>query len=236
MLMKQKNKISELSSFICIVGVLFFCTPAFSAGKQLEEESFWSRSDFFFELTPSFLVNTSSKTVSAPNPAFFSIGAGMIYPNDTFFSFEPELSFFWNYYHVYNDIVYPAEIENRTATVLSFLLNVPATFSFNMPANSKLKLSPGTAMLLRIPVVASGVNSTDDGWKGSVQNDVEYMGRWFFENGRFIYLSFKASWIFEHIEKIAFGPVLSVYFPIISVFADKNINGLIFEAGLRIVF
>lgn len=236
MLMKQKLKLPKLP-FAALVGVLIFCTPAFSAAQNGQyQESFWERADFFVELTPSFMINTESKTVSAPNPAFFSLGVGMVYPNDTFFSFEPSFHFFWNYYLVNNGNVYPAEIENRTATALSFLFNFPAVFSIKPTERSKMKLSPGAAFLLRIPVIAGGVNATDSGWYGTVQDDIDNMGRWFYENGRFLFLSFNAAWIFEHIEKISFGPCVAVYFPLIANLIEKNANGMIVQVGLRLIF
>ncbi|MCR4734414.1 MAG: hypothetical protein K5829_05375 [Treponema sp.] len=232
--MRRINKFPKLS-FLTIVGVLFLCAPAFSAEKY-NEDSFLGRADIFTELTPSILLNTASKTFSAPSPSFFPLSLGLIYPNDTSVSFEPSLSFFWTNYLIYEEEVYPAEIENRTATALSFLFEIPVAFSLKLLEKNRLKLIPGFAFLIRIPILANGVSTSDSGWYGSAKDDVSHMGLLFYEKGRFFYLSFKSSWIFEQIEGIRFGPVISVYFPIISAIADKSLNGMIFEAGLQLIF
>lgn len=235
--MQHKNKLPSLPFFsFVILGMMIFSIPAYSVEKSLDKESFWEQTDLYLELTPSFLFNTYSKKISAPSPAFFPLTVGIAYPNDSFFSVEPSLSFFWTYYLVYDGLVLPAEIENRTATALSFLINIPAVFSFSLTAESRMNLGVGTAFLLRFPFLASGVNSGDYGWYGSTEDDVSYMFTSFYESGRFFYLSLKASWIFYHMEKIGFGPVFSMNFPIITAFKDKNVSGMILEAGLQVVF
>ena len=248
--MKQKNILSELPFFLFFAFLLYI--PGFGFAAEMpffnnrfaganyganaaanwnsDGDSFWDRADVFVELTPSFMINNESKTISAPNPAFFPIVAGFSYPNDTFFSVEPTFSFFYTNCLVYNKTVVPAEIENRTATALSFMLNIPAVFTINFNNISKIKLCPGAALLFRIPIPASGIDATE------IQSDLSVMRLWFYEKGRFAYLSFKASWTFEHIEKLSFGPVVAIYYPLITSIAEKTFSGTIISAGLRLVF
>ena len=246
MIFEEKNRqFASPIFFILIAFFLIICQPLFSQENDLPEQentsqeeinSFWDRADIFIDLTPTIIINTESPTKSAPSPIVFPIAAGLSYNFNSFFAIEPAINFFWNYYQVYDGLVLPAEIENRTGLVLSLLLNVPATFSINLFQKSKIKFSSGPAFLFRIPLLAANVNEADSGWYGSAKNDLSYMTSWFYQNGRFFFLSAKASWLFTQQRKVAFGPEISAYVPIISIFTDKTINGFIVNAGLEIVF
>ncbi len=247
--MKQKGILPKLPFlFICIF--LFFAVqPAFAEDIPAEEVSaeenasveeapsnpFLEHSDFVLELTPSIFHNTGTPSVRAPSAFFFPLSAGLCYNFTDFFSIESMLSFFYNYYLISEDKVVISEIENRTAVALSLMLSIPVVFSFDLFAKSKLEVCTGPAFLFRLPLLAPGVDSNDSGFYGTAASDVNYMMHWFYESGRFLYFNLKFSWLFS-VDQVKFGPVVSLEIPAVTIFTDKNLNGFIVSAGLKIVY
>ena len=69
------------------------------------------------------LVNTDSTAKSAPSPIMYAGGAGLDFFPESSFDFQTKISFFTNYYLWTGEEAKPAEVENRTATAISFLLS-----------------------------------------------------------------------------------------------------------------
>ena len=73
----------------------------------------------------------------------------------------------------YNNMALPAEIENRTTTTLSFMVNIPLVFSIFL-AKSRFQIYGGPGMLIRFGLLSPGVKDSDTGWTGSAGGDVAY--------------------------------------------------------------
>lgn len=198
--------------------------------------NFFEASRFILGLTPGIYINPDSNELnSAPSAPVYPWYIGFIYPDNTFIALEPTLSFFTMYNLWYDGTAYPAEIENRTTTTLSFLLNIPVVFALNIKG-TKLEVYPGIAMLMRFGIRAGGVSGSDSGYSGSADEDVALINQWYWSNARFLYLSAGVNAIFENISHVKIGPVLNIYMPVGTIFSGESVQGMIVSAGLKLSF
>lgn len=211
-------------------------------GKKYEKPS--SVKDFFHQVDMSIKLGTTTyinsldektSAISAPSPIVFMPGIGVIWPNFTFIAVEPTLYFYYSYYQWANGMAVPAEIENRTATTLSFMIDVPVVFSFFLK-KSKIQAGIGPAALLRFAFLSGGVKETDYGFSGNAANDVSLINSYFWDKARFLYLSVSAAWLFNFYKNSKAGPFAKMYLPIGSQIADEGINGMIVSIGLKVSF
>ena len=103
--------------------------------ELIQSQSMINKIDFVFGVEPVISINTHTKSdgkfISAPSPIHFPVYIGLSIPNYTAISFQPTLRFFMSYNLVYDDMVLPAEVENRTGLTFNFLVNLPIVFKLN---------------------------------------------------------------------------------------------------------
>ena len=207
--------------------------------ELIQSQALIHRLDFVFGLTPTVSINSHTKDsdgkfISASSPLVFPVYIGLSVPNYTAISFQPSLRFFMSYNLVYDGMVLPAEVENRTGLTFNFLTNLPIVFKLNYRNKYSWSILAGIAGLFRFAAVPFNVQADDTGFTGTVQSDVDYMNKWFYQNVRFLYLSAAADWMFYY-GKTKYGPELSVFFPI-SIFTDKSADGLMIGVGIKVEF
>lgn len=207
--------------------------------ELIQSQSFINRLDFVFGVEPLFSINTHKKNqegkfISAPTPIHFPVYIGLSIPNYTPISFQPSLRFFLSYNLVYDKMVLPAEIENRTGLTFNFLVNLPIVFKLNYKNKYSWSILAGLAGLFRFATVPFNVPAESQGATGTVQSDVDYMNSWFYENIRFLYVSAAIDWMFYY-GKTKYGPEFSVFFPI-ATFTDKSVDGLMVGVGIKVEF
>ena len=207
--------------------------------ELIQSQSFIHRIDFVFGIEPLVSINSHQKNskgqfISAPSPIYIPVYIGLSIPNYTAISFQPSLRFFTGYNLVYEDMVLPAEIENRTGLTFSFLINLPIVFKLNYKDKCSWSVLAGIAGLFRFSAIPSNVKANESGFTGTVQSDIDYMNSWYYKNLRFLYVSAGIDWLFYY-GKTKYGPELAVFFPI-SVFADKSVDGLMIGAGIKVEF
>ena len=126
-----------MKKFLLIFTLIFLLCPLFAqtdeapeippeqpaSSEQIETKTA-KNFDFIMQFEPAVYINTESTLVCAPSPVVYPISIGILWPNYSKFSIQPSLSFFFMYHLMYNGRVLPAEIENRTSTTLSFMLNI----------------------------------------------------------------------------------------------------------------
>ena len=205
--------------------------------ELIESQSVLHHFDFIFGIEPQVSINThikngEGKFISAPSPMSFPVYLGLAIPNYTAVSFQPSLRFFTTFNLVYDDMVLPAEIENRTGLTFSFLVNLPVAFKINIHNKYSIDILAGVAGLIRFATPPVNVKETEPGYTGTVKTDVDYMNSWFYKNARFLYLSVAADWLFYY-GTTKYGPELSIFFPI-SVFSDKSLDGMMFGVGVKV--
>ena len=205
--------------------------------ELIQSQAMIHRLDFVFGISPLVSINTHKKNaegkfISAPSPIVVPLYIGLSVPNYTFFSFQPSLRFFTTYNLVYDNMVLPAEVENRTGQTLSFLLNLPVAFKINFKDRTSWSILAGVATFFRYAMLPANIKESAPGYKGSAGADVSYMNSWYYNNLRFLYLSAGFDWMFYY-GKTKYGPEIAVFFPV-SVLSDKSIDGLMVCAGIKI--
>lgn len=183
---------------------------------------------------PAVIFNIDDSNKSAPSPIVYPFGFGISVYADKFISFQPRLSFFTNYY-LYNDgSAKPAEIENRTATAFSFLIDLPAVFTFDLKHTHFLELGLGAGILARFAILSSGVDDSEEGESGTVSDDLRAINKSFWENANFLYIENSFAYLFRLNEKIKIGPEIRLYIPCGSLFTKGSMNGGMFSAGIKV--
>lgn len=232
---------------IFTAAIILFATSAFAqkdmsvteVEELIQSKGLIHRLDFVFGVEPLLAINThiknsEGKFISAPSPISMPLYIGLAIPNYTPLSFQPSLRFFAGYNLVYDNMVLPAEVENRTGLTLNFLLNLPIVFKLNYKDKYSWSILAGIAGLFRYAILPSNVSSSAPGFTGTVQSDIDFMNSWYYKNLRFLYLSAGIDWLFYY-GTTKYGPELSVFFPI-STFSDKSIDGMMVGVGIKVEF
>ena len=221
---------------ILIALSIFLLTSVFAQESLKKPESFKEfiqTSDFVLKFEPAVYVNTESTLVSAPSPIIYPISIGFIWPNYTLISVQPTLSFFMMNHLYYNGRAVPAEIENRTTTTLSFLLNIPAVYSF-FKENSRFEAYGGLGILMRFGILSHGVNESDSGYLGTASQDVSAINKYFWNDLHWLYFTSGGSWLYNLTSELRAGPTLSIALPIGSLISDHDVQGMIISLGIKI--
>ena len=218
----KKRKVILFAVLLC----LFANSLAAQTTEAESETSDNRRVDFSFKFPTSFYLNTGDKKHSAPSPIYFFPGFGCVIPNDFWISFQPGLNFNYSYYLWYEGRALPAEIENRTATTLSFMLDLPAVFAVSL-GNTKLELNVGPSILIRYGWKSNGTSEQEF-------EDVTRINNYFWSNARFLYIASGLSWMFDLPFGTKFGPLINFHLPLGSLIAKEKMNGMILSAGLKV--
>ncbi len=233
---KMTGSKKHFSTFILLIFTGLFCSRLF-AQEELEEqvpEGFIYTLDFVMEYEASLYLNPEFEELnSAPSPINFQPSIGVLWPNYTMLAVQPTLSFFYMNHLWYEDRALPAEIENRTSTTLSFLLQIPAVFTVFME-KSRFQFTLGPAIMMRFALLASGVSASDTGYTGSAASDINKMNSWFWEKGRWFYLSAGANWLYHITPQLRAGPSINVSLPLGALLSDHSAQGLIISTGIKI--
>lgn len=242
--------VKAVKKFLLIFSGLFFIFPLFAQEETVEAEQpaeqtieqpaafdFNSISqytpDFILQFEPGFYINTESPLVSAPSPIIYPISFGVLWPDTTQLAIQPTLSFFMMTHLLYKDMALPAEIENRTTTTLSFMLNIPVVYSIYLQ-NSRFQISGGLGVFMRFGILSPGVKDTDSGWSGSAGEDVGKINNYFWGKMRWLYLTAGGSWLYNLTPQLRAGPTLNIYVPVGGLISDKTAQAMIISAGIKI--
>lgn len=191
---------------------------------------------WIFTMGPILIVNTESNTKSAPSPIAFSCGLGLKFMPDNFYSFEPRVSFFTNYYLWDGENALPAEVENRTATALSFLIDLPLVFNIAQNEKHGFELGGGLALLARYGILSNGVESSDSGASGDAGGDVSEINSWFWGDMHYLFPELTGAWNFKVNEKLKAGVESHIYFPLGSLANGRGLDAMMITFAARLMF
>ena len=218
-----------MKRILLIFAAVFFLSELFCQEAETPQKS----ADFVMQFEPALYINPESSLVSAPSPVVYPISFGFLWPNYSKIAIQPTLSFFMMNHLLYEDKAVPAEIENRTSTTLSFMLNVPCVVSFFL-SNSRFQLNVGPAVFMRFGLLAHGVKSTDSGWSGSAESDVKAINGWFWNNMHWFYFTVGGSWLYNLMPQLRAGPTVSCSIPVGGLIKDKSPQGMLISVGIKI--
>ena len=174
---------------------------------------------FFVSIGPTLVINTDASTKSAPSPV----------------SFEPRLTFFTNYYLWDGEAAHPAEVENRTATVLSFLVDMDTVKIFRRGKN-EFHIGGGVSVLARVAMLSGGVDSDDAGGTdtSTAGDDVSSISSYFWSDLRFLYPNITGCWLYALPNGWKAGASASVYVPLGSLMHGDGVDGMLVSLAFRI--
>ena len=179
--------------------------------------------------------NSAANTSGGFQNLFGGSYVGGIWPNKAFLSFQPRLSFWTSYYLWDGKNALPAEIENRTAFVLNFMLDLPAAATFRFQ-KFQVEAGAGLGILARAAMLAGGVGQSDTGASGSAGGDKAEIQKWFWSNARFLYPEIFAAWEWNFTDRIAAGFELRYYLPIGSLANGRGLTESIFALSAKLIF
>lgn len=194
------------------------------------------KNHFFLCFEPIILINTEDTKDSAPSPVIYPLSFGFKIPIVKKIFFMPRANLFFNYYLWKKDQALPAEIENRTGSALSLLIDLNFGTKILNNEHHTILWSAGPAVLARYAFLSNDVNENDFGTSGTAKTDVENINKWFWQNGNFLLLNANLNYLFHFKKNFAAGPEIRFYIPVSSIFLGKPINGAIFSLGLKAEF
>ena len=223
-----------MKKLLCILTALFLILPLFSQEQADSEDTRpHYTADFVMQFEPGLYINTESVLVSAPSPIVYPISVGFIWPDSTGLSIQPTISFFMMQHLYYEDRALPAEIENRTTTTLSFLLNIPAVYSIYLE-KSRFQITAGLGIFMRFGLRSPGVNEADSGWSGSAGEDVKLINEYFWKKPRWLYVTAGGSWLYDLTPQLHAGPVINISIPVGGLIVDHDVQGMLISLGIKI--
>lgn len=189
---------------------------------------------------PALMINTDDSKNSAPSPVTFSVGAGATFFESFPVYGEARLLFFTNYYLWDGKNAQPAEVENRTATVLSFMLDLTGGHVFKFGRNF-IEVNAGIGFLFRAGFLSLGVKENDPGHTGdsktsTAKNDVSSIISWFYDGPNFLYPEVAISYLRQIKDSVKFGGELRVYFPAGTLSNGEFPDDMIFALSAKVGF
>ncbi|MBP5283783.1 MAG: hypothetical protein J6Y93_03855 [Treponema sp.] len=217
----------------CLV-TLIILLSSFSLFAQ-QEETKEKNYSYYLTIGPQFMLNTDSTAKSAPSPINFSFGFGMNFFEDKMLNFQPHLVFSTNYYLWDGENARPAEIENRTATSLNFMLDLNVMHSIGKMHT--FQYGGGLGIFARFALLSAGVDENDaGGTAGSTAgDDVNSIGDWFWSGANFLYPQIALSYTYTS-GKWQMGAESHVYFPFGSIIDGRGVDGLIVSLSFKVIF
>ena len=149
--------------------------------------------DFIISMAPALIINTGNHENSAVSPIVYPFSFGVKFFKNNTINFEPRLSFYAGYYLWVDDAAYPAEIENRTATVFSFLLDLPVIYKKQLSKRQFLEFGFGPSANFRIAILSNGVSSSDAGTTGSAGSDTDEIRSYMWDNFNWLFVDTSVS-------------------------------------------
>ena len=232
-----------MKRFLIILAAVLFISAVYAQEADLQDEASLDSTqqelstsrpfDFILQFEPTLYLNTESKLVSAPSPVVYPISIGFLWPNYAKIAVQPTLSFFMMHHLLYEGKAVPAEIENRTTTTISFMLNVPVVYSFFL-STSRFQVWAGPGFLLRFGLLSPGVKETDSGWTGTAGEDVSAINSWFLNDLRWFYFTAGGSWLYNLTTNLRAGPVTQISIPVGGLIKDQNAQGMLISLGIKI--
>jgi hypothetical protein len=196
--------------------------------------------DLFFTAGPKLMLNTDDYKKSAPSPVMYSLGIGGDFLLSNNIQIQAHSSFFTNYYLWDGKDAQPAEVENRTATALSAMIDFSGGYTFRLGESQKhlFSVTGGIGFFARYAILSNGVSPDDPnrdiGTKAS--DDVSDINGTFFKDLNFLYPELALSYSYELSEIWKIGGEFRSYVPLGSLMNGNGIDGMIFSLALKVSY
>src|SRR5574344_438611 len=195
-----------------------------------------SNTNLFFTGGMVFTLSTGDHFVCAPSPLHSTIGVGYSFHIFQFLLFQPRLTG-WSQYYLWNEdtsYAYPAEVENRTATAITLLIDLPLIIPVGTSKNMT-GFGLGFGFLPRYSFLSNGVSSDDTGTSGTAQSDVSNINDWFWSDVRYLYPEASLAYIHLLSNGWRLGLEARFYLPLGSLISGNGMDGMIVSTSIRLV-
>jgi len=199
-------------------------------------QPFVTNTNLFFTDGVVFMLSTGNASVSAPSPVLFSPGVGYSFRIFKFLVFEPRTSVFAQHYlwEESASYAYPAEIENRTATCVSLLIDLPLVITMGTKSDT-IGLGAGVGLLPRYSFLSNGVSADDAGTSGSASDDVSKINGWLWSDARWLYPEMSVAYVHLLSNGWRVGLETRFYLPLGSLISGHGMDGMMVSTALRLV-
>ncbi|MFA6508090.1 MAG: hypothetical protein WCT14_18450 [Treponemataceae bacterium] len=175
-----------------------------------------------------------------PAPILFSPGFAVALPLLSFIKFEPGLDLYFTYYGYATDLgrAVPIALENRSAAVYGFMLNLPLDFSFRIAKLVGFHASVGMTADLRLCLVADGLDNDAQGLADATAQTGQ-VASYFWGAGRWLYPSASIGFDFPFTKNYFLGVDLRAWYPLYHLWSGENLpvtENLRFALGLRLSY
>lgn len=248
------NKRNLTSSVFSLILALLSCAYAQEAAVELPPaeqtrepvpDNTNAASLFGFYLGSEIIISKTGRKVDPPAGLSLNIGFECEYRVLKHLTLAPSLDFSFFHYGWIAGInkngdpvnkTYICEPENRTALTFVFLLDMPVLAAFDINSWT-VAFGGGLALLSRFGALEPGVSADEKSSLNSLtaKEELQKINRWFWQNGRFFYPSFrfKTEYTFDSgwktgIQLKAFLPIFNLWDSAKSRFSD----GLIVQVGV----
>ena len=186
------------------------------------------------------MLNTDDSTKSAPSPVMYALGVGGDFSFVNGILLQAHGSFFTNYYLWDGEKAQPAEVENRTATALSLMLDLTGGYTFRLGASKKhlLSLAGGAGFFARYGILSNGVNPSDPNRDidSTASEDVSSINSTFFSDLNFFYPELALSYSYILSEKWKIGGEFRAYAPLGSLTNGDGLDGALFSLAFKLSY
>lgn len=222
-----------LCSLFALISINVFSQEAEAVNSEPAPQEKSSGSSVFFTMGPQIMYNSDEG--SAPNPIYYTLGLGANFLEDKFINLQTRISFSTNYFLWNGKDAKPAEIENRTATVINSMIDLTGMHTWG--SNHKIQAGAGLGVFARFGLLSDGVDSDSPGAKenSTAADDVSSINSWFWSDMNFLYPEIAASYTYE-FSKWQIGGEMRLYFPLGSLITGDGLDGFMATASVKIIF
>jgi hypothetical protein len=195
-----------------------------------------SNTNLFFTAGITFCLSTGDRSISAPSPLKYSFGVGYSFHLVKFLLFQPRITG-WSQYYLWDEdtsYAYPAPVEDRTATTLNALIDLPLVIPVGTKKNM-MGLGLGAAVLARYGFLSNGVSADDTGSSGNAKSDVDLINSWLWSSARWLYPEMFISYNHLLTNGWRLGGEMRFYLPIGSLISGHGMDGMMCSVSLRLV-
>ena len=236
-----------------IVASLFLSQPAYSEedpiaeitesineipyAQDFIEEKTKHTLDWFLNANAILIYRTiNSKTDSPYSSTTFPYSLGLVFPAEKKLNFQPALSFFSAYYQWDGENAFPAKQEDSTNIAFCFLIDCPVCYNYTLNEKHFFEAGSGISFDIRFSKTMNGLNSSDKSARGTVEEDVKEINKWFWKGANFLYWNFSACYMYNFKKGIKVGPEIRYYIPLGSALSGNGFNGSMLSLGAKIRF
>lgn len=195
-----------------------------------------SNTNLFFTGGIVFVLANGDETISSPSLLKSTLGIGYSFHLFNFLVFQPRITG-WGQYYLWDEnsqYAYPASVEDRTASAVTLLLDLPLVLTVGTKKNM-MGAGVGVGFLPRFSFLSNGVSADDTGTTGTAEGDVAKINSWFWSSARYLYPEASLAYVHLLSNGWRLGLETRFYLPLGSLLTGHGMDGMMLSASIRLV-